>query len=290
MSAGEYGRRYQRMPSALGGLIRAALRRGASAGTADPVPPIAVCVAPTRPDPRRLNAYRAVCGFPGDGLLPVTYPHVMAGPLHLAALTHPAFPFRLPGLVHVRNTVCRYRRIDEREPLALHVALGGRREVEKGVEFDMTTSVLDAAGVMVWSGTSTNLARRANAPSRGPRGAPDLSGYAAHGAWDVPAAIGRRYGWIAGDLNPIHLHDATARVFGMPGAIAHGMWLFARSLAALRPSISEAVRLEVAFRRPVRLPARVRQWVRDDHGDQAYVLTDSEAGVRHLSGSVSGVL
>ncbi|SEO96552.1 MaoC/PaaZ C-terminal domain-containing protein [Aquisalimonas asiatica] len=289
MGGSSHTRHYSRMPSAFRGLVRAALRGGATAETAGDVPPIVACVPPAPPDARRLNAYRAVCGFADDGLLPVTYPHAMAGPLHLAALTHPAFPFRLPGLVHVRNTVCQYRGIDAGEPLALQVALGGRREVDKGVEFDMTTSALDAAGAVVWTGTSTNLARRAGRRPGGARSVPAMGGYAEIGAWEAPAGIGRRYGWIAGDLNPIHLHDALARVFGMPGSIAHGMWLFARSLAALQPSWPGAVRLEVAFRRPVRLPGQVRQWVRDDDGGTTYVLTDPGAEVRHLSGSVAAV-
>ena len=58
----------------------------------------------------------------------------------------------------------------------------------------------------------------------------------------APRDIGRRYGRVTGDLNPIHLSALSARLFGFRRAIAHGMWTKARALAALMPraSVGEA--------------------------------------------------
>ena len=52
--------------------------------------------------------------------------------------------------------------------------------------------------------------------------------------------IGRRYGAVSGDRNPIHLYPLTARLFGFRRAIAHGMWTKARCLAALEGRLPEA--------------------------------------------------
>ncbi|WP_258038084.1 MaoC/PaaZ C-terminal domain-containing protein, partial [Streptomyces sp. SM5] len=49
--------------------------------------------------------------------------------------------------------------------------------------------------------------------------------------WRLPGDLGRRYGAVSGDRNPIHLHPLTARLFGFPRHIAHGMWTVARCLA-----------------------------------------------------------
>ena len=57
----------------------------------------------------------------------------------------------------------------------------------------------------------------------------------------VPGDIGRRYAAVSGDRNPIHLYPLTARAFGFPRAIAHGMWLKARTLAALEGRLPEAL-------------------------------------------------
>jgi acyl dehydratase len=73
----------------------------------------------------------------------------------------------------------------------------------------------------------------------------------------VPESIGRKYGAVSGDRNPIHLHALTARAFGFPKAIAHGMWLKARTLAALEGRLPQALTVEVAFKTPVLLPSTI---------------------------------
>ena len=60
---------------------------------------------------------------------------------------------------------------------------------------------------------------------------------------------------VSGDHNPIHLHGWTAKPFGFPRAIAHGMWTKARCLAALR--LPDAFTAEVRFKQPILLPAKV---------------------------------
>lgn len=76
--------------------------------------------------------------------------------------------------------------------------------------------------------------------------------------WYADGDIGRRYAKVAGDYNPIHLSALSARLFGFPSAIAHGMWNQAMALAALRTHLPKAgYRFEVDFHKPVRLPAEV---------------------------------
>jgi len=87
--------------------------------------------------------------------------------------------------------------------------------------------------------------------------------------WSLPGDLGRRYGSVSGDLNPIHVHPLSARLFGFPSAIAHGMWTAARCLAALQPRLPQAFTVEVAFRKPILLPARVD-----------FVLATTKAGMR----------
>lgn len=74
-------------------------------------------------------------------------------------------------------------------------------------------------------------------------------------SWQLPAVLGRRYGAASGDRNPIHLYAATARPFGFPRAIAHGMWTFARCLAERNPR--ELRYAEAEFKAPVLLPGSV---------------------------------
>jgi acyl dehydratase len=72
----------------------------------------------------------------------------------------------------------------------------------------------------------------------------------------VPGDIGRRYAEVSGDRNPIHLHPLTARLFGFPRAIAHGMWTKAHALAAFEGRLPSAFTVDVRFKQPVLLPAK----------------------------------
>jgi acyl dehydratase len=75
--------------------------------------------------------------------------------------------------------------------------------------------------------------------------------------WRVDAGTGRRYARVSGDVNPIHLHPWTAKAFGFPRAIAHGMWTAARAIAALQGRLPAAFTYDVAFGKPLLLPSTV---------------------------------
>ena len=49
-------------------------------------------------------AYARVCDFPVKDTVPLTYPHLLAFPLHMAILTDPSFPFPAVGAVHLGNS------------------------------------------------------------------------------------------------------------------------------------------------------------------------------------------
>jgi hypothetical protein len=102
--------------------------------------------------------------------------------------------------------------------------------------------------------------------------------------WHVPGDIGRRYGAVSGDRNPIHLHGWSAKLFGMPRPIAHGMWLKARCLAELESTLPEAFTVSVRFKLPLFLPAQVAFGVRDGG---AFEVRDASSGKPHLSGELS---
>ena len=59
------------------------------------------------------------------------------------------------------------------------------------------------------------------------------------------------------DYNPIHLYGFTAKLFGFPRAIAHGLWSAARCLALLQDKLpTPPVAYSVQFKQPLLLPGR----------------------------------
>src|SRR5580698_5796216 len=52
-------------------------------------------------DPEQIGRYARVCGFIPEHGVPLTFPHLLAFPLHLLMLTDPAFPWPPLGFVHL---------------------------------------------------------------------------------------------------------------------------------------------------------------------------------------------
>src|SRR4051794_40635155 len=238
-------------------------------------------------DPDQLAAYNRVCGFDLSDVLPPTYPHLLAFPLQLALMSDRAFPLGLPGLVHVRNRIEVLRRIDADEVLELEVWAERLARHRSGVTADLCTSV-SVEGAEVWRGRSTYLGRGAKAPE----GAPESDTSVAIGevrpvaTWRVPDDAGRRYAKVSGDVNPIHLSALTAKAFGFKRAIAHGMWVKARALAALSGRLPEELSLDVGFGKPLFLPSTVTLSTAEAGGGWDVAVRNAINGSPHLMGTV----
>jgi len=226
-------------------------------------------------DRERLAAYDRVCGFRLRDEAPVTYPHILGFPLQMELMTRRDFPFGAIGLVHIENRIEQERPLQARETVSVRVRATDLRDHPKGRQFDMVTEVGDS-----WRSWSTYLKREGGgegSDSSKERSEPPEP----NAIWDVPGDIGRRYASVSGDVNPIHMHWVTAKLFGMPGAIAHGMWLKARCLASLENLTREPHRVEVTFKTPVVLPAKVAF-----SGERDFALHDARKGKPHLSGQL----
>jgi acyl dehydratase len=239
-------------------------------------------------DPAAVAAYARVCDFPLADALPATYPHVLTFPLQVALMADRAFPLALPGLVHVRNRIEVLRPLGTGEALDLAVRAERFARHRSGATVDLCASV-SAGGAEVWRGRSTYLARGASAPD----GAPDADvdgtvGTLPEGTirWRVPDDTGRRYAKVSGDVNPIHLSALTAKAFGFKRAIAHGMWIEARALAALSGRLPETLVADVVFKKPLFLPSTVTLAAAPVDGGWDLAVRNATSGADHLLGTV----
>ncbi|WP_329220044.1 MaoC/PaaZ C-terminal domain-containing protein [Streptomyces sp. NBC_01485] len=231
----------------------------------------------------------------GEDALPLTYPHVLGFPLAMSIMSGRDFPLPLLGLVHTSIELTRHTALTATGTYELTVYVAKLVPHRRGTEAIVVTELRDGGGELrgsgelrdgggelreggrelrhggggevVWESTSTYLARHRTeappAPAPAPREPgpgplpvlPVLPVLPALDEWRLAADVGRRYAAASGDRNPIHLHPLTARLFGFPRAIAHGMWTVARCLAA--HGTPQAVRVRADFRTPVLLPGTV---------------------------------
>ncbi|MBV7246423.1 MaoC/PaaZ C-terminal domain-containing protein [Streptomyces sp. MW-W600-10] len=239
--------------------------------------------SPVAPGP--LAAYARICGFAESGPLPVTYPHVLAFPLTMRLMTGRAFPLPVLGLVHTWIEITPHRAVRPDEPLELTVYADGLTPHRRGTEVTMATEAR-VDGELVWESRSGYLSRHRQSagdtppPLPAPPAAEELPAVT---EWRLPGDLGRRYGAVSGDRNPIHLHPLTARLFGFPRAIAHGMWTVARCLAEVGEA-AELRSVRAEFKAPVLLPATVTYAA--DPARNAFALRGAEGRV-HLVGAVT---
>jgi acyl dehydratase len=238
-----------------------------------------------RVDLARLAAYERVCGFPtGADALPVTYPHVLGFPLAMRLMSGRHFPLPLLGLVHTSIDITRRAATPATAEYELTTYVEQLAPHRRGTEACVVTELRSGAD-LVWESRSTYLARHRTTAGHPAAQAPsgDRHPLPARAEWRLAGDVGRRYAAASGDRNPIHLHALTARPFGFPRPIAHGMWTVARCLAEHGTPDAAVVRAE--FRAPLPLPGTVTYGAEGDEGGR-FELRGDEGRRLHLSGEV----
>jgi acyl dehydratase len=235
-------------------------------------------------DPAHLSAYNRVCGYRLTDELPITYPHILGFPLQVKLMTDSDFPFPLVGSVHLANRITQLQPIRADSVLKLRVSVEALRDHPKGHQFDMVTEA-SVAGSPAWRSVSTYLHRTSSGSSSS--GSADVVSRQPRAIWRIPDDIGRRYADVAGDRNPIHLHPLTAKLFGFPRAIAHGMWTKARCMAAFEGRLPDAYTVDVRFKTPVLLPSKVAFTTTRTTDGWTFGLLNARTTKPHLTGTIT---
>jgi len=224
----------------------------------DPVLPQTVLVFQgAHADPEKLNEYRRAVGAPMNAVLPSLYVHSLAFPLAMSLMLHDDFPLPLLGMIHLSNHVDVAAPLGEGEAFDVEVHSENLRAHSKGAMCDLVIRIVaDGKDRMLLRSTflAKGIKLSGEKPGSSERTACDMPVRTAH--WKLDAGTGRRWAKVAGDYNPIHLSALSAKVLGMPGAIAHGIYMAARALAGIEPGRG-SYSWNIEFKTPVVLPAAV---------------------------------
>jgi acyl dehydratase len=274
-------------PGAGGLYFKAAIGMTPLAGTRKKeLPDTVVSLEPQAVELDRLAAFGRVTEHTLTGNLPPIYFNVLSMPLQLALMTGDGFPFPVIGLVHVQNKIEQARKVDAAEQLGLSVRAQDLRPHAKGRQFDVITEAR-VGDELVSTATSTYL--RIGKPSEdvaAPKGEEiDFEALPQVSVWSLPGDLGRRYASVSGDRNPIHMHNLSAKAFGFPKAIAHGMWTKARALAAIDNKLPDAFTVDVAFKRPILLPSKVGFHVAEVDDGLNFSVRNAKKGTPHVDGT-----
>jgi acyl dehydratase len=260
-------------------------------------------------DPERVAAFLRVTDgertprFLAEGLLPPTFSALWETALALELLTLARVPLPSGGLVHLESEMVSLRPLRAGAQVRCRAELDRADAEPRGLRLTVVSRNWNAVGQLCSENTMVMLARgaeggraggHAGAAEPGPaEGEPAWSELC---AWDLRANHGRRYARVSGDFNPIHLWGWSSRLLGFRGPILHGFCteaLVAHALVERRLGGDPGAlrRLQIAFRAPLSLPARVRLQVQDGTtgGRFRLVAADGSGKRPYAEGSYVGV-
>ncbi len=272
-------------------LYRRALFAKGSKGSAAKLPNTRITLANVKTDRHKVSQYSEVCGFKqNNNQLPITFPHILAFPLHLELMLLKDFPFAVMGMVHIRNEITQFRAINLNEQMDVSCHFSDIRTTDKGYDIDIKTEI-HITGELVWESISTNLVRKKTNVDPIPKittaTSPELP-YKEF--WNLSSDLGLRYARISGDSNPIHLFSLSAKLFGFKGHIAHGMWTKARVAAALYNKLNtEACKIVVDFKLPIFLPTTIQLNYQLADDIVSFEVRDKDGVKPHMKGDITAL-
>jgi acyl dehydratase len=230
-----------------------------------------------------VSSYNIICGYP-DTFIPITYPQVLATPLHMQILADKKFPLPALGLVHLYQEMEYLCPIEMEEEYDIYCWVEGHEQVANGVQFEIHTE-LRSEQTIYWKGKSRIYSRAAPGnkirTERTPE--PKIENPNTKN-WSLPEDLGRRYTSISGDFNPIHLYSWTAKPFGFSTHIIHGMWSMAHALSSFNQPITK---VQTHFIRPIHLPSKVNFFSQEIDNSRTFIARNPDNGKTHLWGIVS---
>jgi acyl dehydratase len=257
-------------------------------GKVDALPAVELVLPRVELNAQHIGQYSALCGFKVSQGVPLIYPQLLTFPLVTAYMCSDACPWPAMGTVHLANRIEQHSALHAGDVVRVEMATGQLFAHEKGQVFTLDLRILRGDD-LVWSATQSLLrvgVKEASGPAYTSQIVADTP-LSCQTEFAAAADMGRRYGAVSGDRNPIHLTALTAKLFGFKRAIAHGMWTQARALSCLLPQQPlQAARLDVEFKTPLYLPGRATLWSARSETGALFEVRDAKGAKPHLRGEL----
>ncbi|RZQ55505.1 acyl dehydratase [Pseudidiomarina tainanensis] len=237
--------------------------------------------------------HEAFNGFVSE--VPLTLIYCLAQRVHLAQMLGEHFPWPAPGLVHVSNSIEQHETIVADEGFLLKASIqlparGPKVSARRLRPLFQVEFWQNDKHVATCVSEYQVMPKQTDKPRRSKENKiaePPSDDWQRIDTWKLAGKVARDYARLSGDFNPIHLHPLLSRWFGFDQPIIHGMYMSGRAQAEVERAAKRPVtKIDVAFKRPVPLPAKVSLWQQlDDNNDGGqYQVCGAEDHLQRLEG------
>jgi len=223
--------------------------------------------------------------------IPLCFPEVVTLPLVSQIVISNYFPLSPLGLIHIKNIIRQYRKIPTNQELLFKTFVSESRDVEKGIEVDFTTQILNESEI-IWECVAVLLSRKKYKKKDNP---PPLKEYQEKQMIKVEKDIGVKYAQVSGDYNPHHLYGWSAKILGYKKPIAHGMWTLQQAITTIyeNEKMDFPYQVKADFKCPLYLPSDVMvEWnSKSVDGKIAFSVTSNANNEKlpHLIGEIEPI-
>ena len=221
---------------------------------------------------------QAFCSYFDTLVPPISYWYLPIQKIHIYHMLKKNFPFKLPGIVHVDNSIERLAEIDVNKALSYHTQLNIEKRERSGYLLNCQVDIYqeDERKLICHS---SYLKRIKHSGKRSKKIEPDLISHHYKDEWHFPKNLGRQYAAVSGDYNPIHIYPLLAKLFGFKTTIAHGWLTASRCLSCIENQLTENINtFYIDFKKPVYLNTKPVFLMNDKRfqviGEDGKVLTE----------------
>ncbi len=245
--------KYSRRPNSFVSVLSAIIGMSNSFNSSELLPEILAEIKGVTIDAKHLNRFNRICEIDNSDLS-VIYPFTLVYPLLQRILARKEAPLSMFRVLNTRLQVFQHRKIDMDEILDVCSILTGCCIREKGLEI-FIKSVIKSNGEPVWENVQSfyycGKFGIADTTSIQPsfetvKNAPIID------EWLLPQGIGREFGKISGDGNPIHYSKKWAQMLGFKRDFAQPLLVLANSLSRLpKSNLKDTMNIDAVLKGPV---------------------------------------
>ncbi|MHA2277043.1 MAG: MaoC/PaaZ C-terminal domain-containing protein, partial [Candidatus Kariarchaeaceae archaeon] len=242
-------------------------------------------------DKSRLSEYRGLLNFPQE--LPFSYLYILAQRAQLAVMLESEFSISIPGMIHLNNNLIYHNTIDPNTPMVIKTTVSveskttGSLYPNSEVEFYQNDEKVASclSGYLVKRKSKGQQTKKVRVPIE----IPQISSTEFSETWEISKSIGKEYGKVSGDRNPIHTSKLFAKFVGFKRQIVHGWYSASRVIRAAQHLIENINQIHVNFNKPLYLPgtAKLKLEKSKTNTDKInFTVTSLDSNITHLYGDL----